>query len=193
MTIAMQPRHLLLLFLTSLAISANAAESIYFKFSDLLQSDSARKPMDPTVNLYWGDQATPHFQEVARPDINTGSSISGGLSGGSRKHCVEAFEEALNAMISNARSGGYDAIVNIRVARGKKPVDDPLGFNCTLDHQDPQLSQRAVCSRRHGHRVSTKQEDGKRHAASRDGKQELGPVHPSVLSWRFVEEASAGA
>ena len=131
MTFAIQPRHLLVLFLTSLALSANAAESFYLKFSDLLQSDSARKLMDPAVKLYWGDQAAPHLQEIARPDINTGSSISGGLSGGTKKHCVEAFEEALNAMISNARSGGYDAVINIRVARGKKPVDDPLGFNCT--------------------------------------------------------------
>jgi len=96
--------------------------------------------MDPAVKLYWGNEAAPTFQEVAHPDSNTGVSISGGLfSGGSKEHCVEAFENALSAMIGNARSAGYDAVVNIRVARDKKPVADASGFNCTPGYRTTEV------------------------------------------------------
>ena len=128
----MQVRHLFTPILASLAISANAAESFYLKVDDLLQSERAQKFLDPTVKLYWGDAVTPAFHEVARPDRTTGISLSGGLfSGGSKEHCVAAFENALDSMIRSARSGGFDAIVNIRVGQGKDPATDSLGFNCT--------------------------------------------------------------
>lgn len=128
----MQARHLLTLFLATLAISANAAETFYLRTSDLLQSERAQKFLDPAVKLYWGDEATPALQEVARPDVNTGISLSGGLfSAGTKEHCVAAFENALDAMIRNARSSGFDVVANIRVGQGRTPAADSAGFNCT--------------------------------------------------------------
>ena len=140
MTISIRPRHLLALFLTSLTLSAHAAESFNLKISELLQSEAAQKAMDPGVKLYWGNEATPSFQEVARPDVNTGISISGGLfSGGTKAHCVEAFEDALSAMIRDARSAGFDAVVNVRVAPDKKPLADSSGFNCTPGYRTTEV------------------------------------------------------
>jgi hypothetical protein len=127
----MHARHLLILSFGFLSLCAHAAESFPLKLDELLQSDAARKLVDPNVRLYWGDEATPAFREVARPDITTGISIAGGLSGGTRKHCVEAFEDALGAVVRNARSAGYDAVVGLRFARDKKPVADVSGFTCT--------------------------------------------------------------
>lgn len=140
MTISMQCRQLLILCLTSLTLSAHAAESFHLKISELLQSEAAQKSMDPSVRLYWADETTPIFQEVARPDVNTGISISGGLfSGGSKAHCVAAFENALSAMIRSARSAGYDAVVNIRVAPDKRPITDFSGFNCTPGYRTTEV------------------------------------------------------
>jgi uncharacterized protein YbjQ (UPF0145 family) len=126
----MKRGNLLVLVLTSLTISAHAAEATYFKFSELLESDSAKDLLDPAVKLYWGAQATPDFPEVARPDTYTRSGISISPFGGSKRHCVEAFEKALKAMIVDARTRGYDAVINIRAVRDGKPSDDPAGFNC---------------------------------------------------------------
>jgi len=128
----MQQGNLLALVLTSsLAVSpVHAAEGTYFKFSELLKSDSAEDLVDPAVKLYWGAQPTPDFPEVARPDVYTRSSISMSPFGGSKRHCVEAFEKTLKAMVDDARGRGYDAITNIRAVRDGKPSDDPLGFSC---------------------------------------------------------------
>jgi len=127
----MRKGNLLALVLISLTVSVHAAEGSYFKFSDLLESESVKEDvLDPTVKLYWGTQPTPDFAEVARPDTYTRSSISLSPFGGSRKHCVEAFEKALQGMIADARARGYDAVVNVRAARDGKPTDDPAGFNC---------------------------------------------------------------
>jgi uncharacterized protein YbjQ (UPF0145 family) len=132
MTISMQVRYLFALLLSSIAVNANSAETFQLRISDLLQSERAQKFLDPAVKLYWGDEATPALQEIARPDVNTGISLSGGLfSAGSREHCVAAFENALDAMIRSARSAGFDTVVNIRVGQGKKPAIDAQGFNCT--------------------------------------------------------------
>ena len=120
----------LALVLTSLTISAYAAEGTYFKFSELLKADSAEELVDPGVKLYWSTQATPDFSEVARPDVYTRSSISMSPFGGSKRHCVEAFEKTLKAMIEDARSRGYDAVTNIRAMRDGRPSDDPAGFSC---------------------------------------------------------------
>lgn len=126
----MRRNKLFALALTSLAISAYAADGTYFKFSDLVKGESVEELMDPTVKLYWGAQPTPDFSEVARPDVYTRSSISLGPFGGSKRHCIEAFEKALAAMIEDARIRGYDAITNIRAMQDEKPSDDAEGFNC---------------------------------------------------------------
>jgi uncharacterized protein YbjQ (UPF0145 family) len=127
----MQKRsNLLVLVLTSLTISAHAAEASYFKFSELMESDSAKFVLDPGVKLYWGGQPTPDFPEVARPYVYTRSAISLSPFGGSSRHCVEGFEKALKAMIADARTHGYDAIINIAAVQDGKTSDDPAGFNC---------------------------------------------------------------
>lgn len=127
----MQRSHLLAVVLSALTISAQAADPTYFRFSELLESGSAKDLLDdPSVKLYWGGQPTPDFAEVARPDTYTRSSISISPFGGSRRHCVEAFEKALNAMVAEARARGYDAVIDIRAARDGKPSDDPAGFSC---------------------------------------------------------------
>jgi uncharacterized protein YbjQ (UPF0145 family) len=129
-TVRMQGSHLLAVVLSALTISAQAADPTYFRFSELLESGSAKDLLDPSVKLYWGAQPTPDFAEVARPDTYTRSSISISPFGGSKRHCVEAFEKALNAMIGDARARGYDAVIDIRAVRDGKPSDDPAGFNC---------------------------------------------------------------
>jgi hypothetical protein len=127
----MRLRNLFALLLASLVISAHAADAaFYFTFSELLEAESARKVLDPAVKLYWAAEAAPDFAETAPPEVFTRSSITAGLFGGSRRHCVQAFEGTLKAMISTARSRGYDAIFDLRAARDRKPTDDPLGFSC---------------------------------------------------------------
>ena len=95
------------LMLTSLTFSAHATESAaYFKFSELLESDATKDILDPEVKLYFGTQPVLDFAEVARPDSYTRSSISISPLGGSRRHCVEAFQKSLAAMIGDARARG---------------------------------------------------------------------------------------
>jgi uncharacterized protein YbjQ (UPF0145 family) len=113
--------------LASLSISASAAEP-HFILSKLLQSESVKEFMVPEVKLYWGNQETPAFAEIARPDVYTRSSIS--HFGGTDKHCVEAFEKSLEGLIEDARTRGYDAIIHIQVLHKGKPSEDPAGFSC---------------------------------------------------------------
>ena len=75
----MPGRHLLVCFprvrlllahvLLVAATCTQAAEPSYFKFSDLMNSDSGRALHDPAVKLYWATQPTPEFAEVAPPDV----------------------------------------------------------------------------------------------------------------------------
>lgn len=128
----MQARPLLTLLLSFLAISANAAETYPLRTSDLLQSERAQKFLDPAIKLYWGDEPTPALQEVTRQDSNTGLSLNGALfSSGNKEHCVAAFENALDTLVKSARSGGFDAVFDIRVGQGRKPTTDFASFNCT--------------------------------------------------------------
>lgn len=133
-------RHLLVLLLGSLALSAQAAETFHFKVAELLLSETARKYMDPAVKLYWGDEAPPALQEIARPDTQTGIGISGSLfSGGTRAHCVEAFENALRILVNSARSGGYDTVLNIRVYGDRKTTPDAATFSCTPGYKSTEV------------------------------------------------------
>lgn len=136
----MHTRSLLALVLTSLALSANAAESFHLKTSDLLQSERAKSFLDPGIKLYWGDEPTPAFQEVTRLDINTGISLSGALfSGGTKEHCIAAFENALDTLVKSARRGGFDAVVNISISQIRKPTTDYTGFNCTPGYKSTEV------------------------------------------------------
>jgi hypothetical protein len=138
----MQPRRLLALFLTSLALSAHAASDTYYlKFGELMESDYAKKLVDPAIKLYWGAEPAPAFAEVAPPEVYSRSGISLRLfGGGTRDHCVEAFQLALKTMLAAARWRGYDAITDIRVARNGQPMDDPLGFNCKPGYRTTEVA-----------------------------------------------------
>ncbi len=136
----MRARSVLTLAVASLALSANAAETYYLQTRDLLQSERAKSFLDPAIKLYWGDEPTPTFQEVTRQDINTGISLSGALfSGGSKEHCIAAFENALDTLVKSARNGGFDAVVNIRIGQTRKPTTDFVGFNCTPGYKTTEV------------------------------------------------------
>ena len=136
----MRRGHLVALVLAFLTLSAHAADGTFFKFGELLESDSAKGLMDPAVKLYWAGQPTPDFAEMARPDTYTRSSISLSPFGGSKRHCVEAFEKALRDMISDAHVRGYDAIIDVQAARDGKPADDPAGFHCKPGYKTTEVT-----------------------------------------------------
>jgi len=131
MTPLLSRRLLLALLLGCTVLGAHAAEPLYLPFSELLQSDEARKLLDPNIRMYWGNDAAPIFPETTRLDVTTGTSLTGGIAGGSRKHCVAAFEDALDKMVRSARDSGYDTVLNIRAAYKRKPTADVTGFRCT--------------------------------------------------------------
>lgn len=136
----MHQRYMLATVIACLAISAHAADATYFKLSELLGSPSVKEFQVPNVKLYWGTQPTPAFREVARPDVYTRSGLSLGGSSGIGEHCVEAFERTLKAMIEDARTRGYDAIINLRIAYDGKPSDDLTGFTCKPGHWTTEVS-----------------------------------------------------
>lgn len=131
----MHQRYMLAMAIGCLTISAHAAEPKYFRLSELLDSPSVKEFQDPNVKLYWGTQPTPAFREVARPDDYTRPGLSFLGEG-----CVEAFERTLKSMIGNARTRGYDAIINIRIAHDGKPSDDLTGFSCDYGHRSTEVS-----------------------------------------------------
>jgi uncharacterized protein YbjQ (UPF0145 family) len=126
----MTKKSLIALILFCAAVSAHAARTYYFSFNQLIRGQINTDILDPTIKLYWGDDATPAFAEIARPDIYTRSGYSTTLFGGNKSHCIEGFENALADMITDARKRGYDAIINIRFTVDGKPSDDTSGFSC---------------------------------------------------------------
>ena len=77
---------------------------------------------------------------MARPDVYTRSSISLSPFGGSARHCVEAFEKALAAMIDGARTRGYDASVELRTFQNGTPTDDPTVLACKPGYKTTEVS-----------------------------------------------------
>jgi uncharacterized protein YbjQ (UPF0145 family) len=129
-----------LLFTLLLAASTLVhAESSYFKIDELRRSDDVKEQAARSVKLYWGDEKTPEFAELAPPDVYTRSSISLSMFGGSKRHCVEAFTLALTALVDDALARGYDAIVNIRPAVNGKPSADAAGFNCSPGYKTTEV------------------------------------------------------
>lgn len=126
--------------LASLAFSAHAADPIPMRVSELLQSERVQQFLDPAIKLYWGDDATPAFEEISREDANTGISLSGKVfSAGTKEHCVAAFENALESMIRHARNLGYDAVFNIRVGQGKAVPTESHTFSCTPGYRSTDI------------------------------------------------------
>jgi uncharacterized protein YbjQ (UPF0145 family) len=116
-----------------------AAESEFFRISELLQSETAKETLAAPVVLYWGAQPTPRFAEVADEDSYVRWSTSRSPFGGSRRHCVDAFEQALRAMVGDAISRGYDAIIGITAASDARPSSDPGGFYCKPGYRSTEV------------------------------------------------------
>jgi uncharacterized protein YbjQ (UPF0145 family) len=124
--------HVLLVhFLLFAAAGTQAAEPTYFKFSELMDSELSQAIKDPAVKLYWATQPTPGFPEIAPADVY---ARRGPLTqvGGPTSNCVAAFHETLKTLISDARSRGYDAIINLQAAEDGRPSNDREGFRCVV-------------------------------------------------------------
>jgi len=133
-------RALLLSATSALATStAFAAEPEFFRISELLQSETSKETLAAPVKLYWGAQPTPGFVEVADEDTYMRWSKSGSPFGGSRRHCVDAFEQALQAMVKDAVARGYDAIIGMKVTAADKPSTDPDGFFCKPGYRTTEI------------------------------------------------------
>lgn len=124
-------RHALLAtLLAALAVTARADDGYYFKLDELMRSDDVKAMLDPPIQLFWGEQPTPQFAEVTRLDTYTRAGVSLSLFGGSRRHCVEGFVNALQAMIRDARARGYDALIELHVRNSDNAKGDAAGFRC---------------------------------------------------------------
>jgi len=131
MPLPMKRRHLTTTAcLACLALGAQAADPEYFNYRDLLATRSVKSFTNPAVKIYLANDAKPEFAEKTRPDTYTGTGISISPFGGSRRHCVEAFENALRSMISDAATKGFDAIIDLRAMAGDDPEPDPNRFTC---------------------------------------------------------------
>lgn len=108
-----------------------AADPVYFQFRELLAEKVVRAELDPKVRIYLGTEASPVIVESAGPDTYTGPGIAISPFGGSRRHCVEAFANAIRSMVTDAVAGGYDSILNLRAMDGDNPSQDANGFSCT--------------------------------------------------------------
>jgi uncharacterized protein YbjQ (UPF0145 family) len=114
---------------------AQAADPDYFSYRELFARRSVQAFSDPSVKIYLANDAKPAFAEKSRPDTYTGSGISISPFGGSRRHCVEAFENALQAMIKDAATKGFDAIIDLRAMIGDDLSADPDGFTCAPSYK----------------------------------------------------------
>lgn len=126
-----------------LSASCHAADSTAFKLSEMVSKGDVKEQLDksPEVKLYWGAQQAPAFTEVAKPDTYTRVSISLSPLGGSRRHCVDAFEKAMTSTIKEARSRGYDAVTGIQVASNRgKPSEDPENFVCSPGYKTTEIT-----------------------------------------------------
>lgn len=124
-------RYLLIHLLLVAATCTQAAAPTYFKFSELMGTESGQAIKDPAVKLYWATQPTPEFAEIAAPDVYARRGPFTSV-GGPTSNCVAAFEETLKTLINDARSRGYDAVVNIQAAVDGQPSNDREGFHCVV-------------------------------------------------------------
>lgn len=135
-----RPFQLLAAGLAFLATSALGADSVLLKVSDLLKSSTAQEILETPVTLYWGKRPTTQFAEIARGDNYTRWSISRNPFGGSEKHCADAFEQALRALVNDAAERGYDAVIDLKVQSDSKTSDDPDAFYCKPGYRSTEVS-----------------------------------------------------
>jgi len=114
--------------LSSLAHHARATELL--DVQQLLSSDAAREVLKQGVTAYGIGQAPPSFRQYSLPETYTATSFSASPFGGSRRHCIDAFENTLRSLIDDAKSRGFDAIVDIRPVVDGAPAADAKAFTC---------------------------------------------------------------
>lgn len=135
----------ILLGTSLLASGAHAAE--FMKFNDLLASDTARKQLARGVGLYWLEAKAPPFSQPSLPETYTSTSFSPSPFGGSRRHCVNAFENVLAALIDDAESRGYDLITNVRPVVDGAPLSNVEGFDCKPGYKITMVSVAGILAR----------------------------------------------
>ncbi|MGH7604678.1 MAG: hypothetical protein ACRENK_11870 [Gemmatimonadaceae bacterium] len=133
---------LLAFLLAALALQAHAADPIWFKLDELRASSDVREIEQPPMAVYWGTKPATEFAEYSRIETYTRSGVSLSPFGGSARHCVEAFVKTLRSMVSDARARGYDAVLDLRVVKDGKPVQDPTGFYCTPGYKTTEVTLR---------------------------------------------------
>jgi hypothetical protein len=113
-----------------LATTAAQAAEEQFDMKQELASDYLQETLVPGIKLYLGNETTPAFAELTRPDIYTSTSVSLSPFGGSRRHCLDALQKSLRSLASDAKLRGYEAVVDIRPVLDGKPAADASGFKC---------------------------------------------------------------
>jgi hypothetical protein len=136
-------RRFVLLFLV-LATCSVRAEPVFYSFTDALASKQAKKILDPSVPLFFGNQIAPALSEKARPDIYTRSAITPFLWDDPVKLCLDAFADDLEAMIDDAKRHDYDVVLNIVGwgYGGGKYRDD--GFECDAGRHSSEVRLQVV-------------------------------------------------
>lgn len=119
---------------------AQAADPIYFQFRELLADKAIRSVLDPRIKIYLANDASPTIVESSVPDTYSGMGMSISPFGGSRRHCVEAFTNAITYMVNDAVAGGYDSILDLRAMAGDNPSQDANGFSCAPAYKVTTLS-----------------------------------------------------
>lgn len=116
-------------YLISLAITVQAGEERFDIRKEITSSDF-KAQFETEVSLFLSGDKTPKFPEVGRPETYTAVSISLSPFGGSRRHCLDAFQKAVKSMIDTAISHGYDAIFEIKQAESESPKNEPGILKC---------------------------------------------------------------
>lgn len=115
----------------SLTLAARAAEEHFDLQKELSSSHLKGLLAESDVKLYVGSEPVPVFVEVTRLDVYSSMSFSASPFGGARRHCLDAFQKSLTAMVETAKARGYDAIVDLRPVVDGVPSNDVTGFKCT--------------------------------------------------------------
>ncbi len=100
------------------------------ELTQLLASESAKETLKQGVAVYWVGQTAPTFSLSSLPETYTSTSFSPSPFGGSRRHCVDAFEKAFLELVKDAKLKGFDTIVDMRPVVNGNPEKEAKEFTC---------------------------------------------------------------